>query len=405
MDCIRGFKKNLILLRYARTPALQALPLTAQCFLHTTLLHEKLTFHNGRYIISTFFPPLPSRAYEEMTKSTLATYRKDPYPYSAYCALTNRCSFSCWHCSKDLRGGQELSTGDWQQVMRSLQDKGVSLIGFTGGEPLFRGDLEQILEAIDERSAKILFTTGDGLTRTRCQSLKKSGLDYVAISLDSCDEKEHNRLRGKDNAFQVAMASIQHSLEAGFYTAVQTVPRKEMLAKSYMNRFVRFVHELGVHEIRFIEPMPTGKLLEGSAGVLFSDEDRRKLRQYHIEVNRRKTHPKVASFAYVEDKSLYGCGAGIQHLYIDASGNLCPCDFTPLSFGNVAQEGFETAYEKIRTCFTHPYDSCFIQKNYSLVKAKCKGRLPLDGKDSAAVCRESPRTPLPRFYRWLGWRD
>jgi radical SAM protein with 4Fe4S-binding SPASM domain len=31
---------------------------------------------------------------------------------------------------------------------------------------------------------------------------------------------------------------------------------------------------------------------------------------------------------------MFGCGAGFHHLFIDALGNVCPCDLTPLKLGN-----------------------------------------------------------------------
>ena len=42
-----------------------------------------------------------------------------------------------------------------------------------------------------------------------------------------------------------------------------------------------------------------------------------------------------------ESEGRFGCGAGNQHSYISASGELYPCDFVPMNFGNVKEESIK----------------------------------------------------------------
>ena len=404
MKQLTGLNKDKALFLYGRTPEFRRLPLPVQWSLHRTLRNEKITALNGDYIINSFFPPLRSPAYREMVKSTVATYQKKAYPYSAYCAVTNRCGYHCWHCSKTKRAGQELGTSTWLQIIRRLQDAGVSLIGLTGGEPLFREDLEEILRAVNKaRAASILFTSGEGLTRLRLVSLVDAGLDYVAVSLDHYDKLKHNQMRGNPDAFQTALRAIDVCLSAGVYTAVQVMARRELLVKDQMERFVAFVRDLGVPEIRIVEPMPTGELFSGRDEVLLDDRARLSLKKLHVEVNHKPSGPKVAAFAYMEDGSQYGCGAGIQHMYIDAFGHLCPCDFTPLSFGHIPTEGFDVSYGRLRAAFARPGRQCFLLGQKDGIRERYKGQLPLPYPDALLVCRGCQPGPVPDFYRCLGW--
>ncbi|MFA5261897.1 MAG: radical SAM protein [Candidatus Omnitrophota bacterium] len=404
MKQLTGLKKDKILFLHGRTLEFRRLPLRVQWALHRTLKNEKITCLNGDYIINSFFPPLRSPAYREMVKSTIAIYQKKPYPYSAYCAVTNRCGYHCWHCSKTKRAQEDLGTQTWQEIIRRLQDAGVSLIGLTGGEPLYREDLEDILRAISkDRAASILFTSGDGLTRERLKSLMEAGLDYVAVSLDHHEELQHNQMRGHPDAFTTALQAIEACLSAGVYTAVQVMARRELLVKNQMARFVAFVQGLGVPEIRIVEPMPTGELFSGRDEVLLDDGARMSLYKLHVTANQKSAGPKVAAFAYIEDGRQYGCGAGIQHMYVDASGHLCPCDFTPLSFGHIPTEGFDVSYGRLRAAFTRPGRRCFLLRHKESVREHYKGQLPLSYPDAIEICHGCQFGPVPDFYRCLGW--
>ncbi|MFA5272424.1 MAG: radical SAM protein [Candidatus Omnitrophota bacterium] len=403
MKHITGLKKELILMGNLRSRQLRKLPLAVLAYLQGTFKNEKLTKFGDKYIVNTFMPPFPSPAFEQFIKNTVAAYNHNLFPYSTYVGITNKCGFNCWHCSKAYRKGNDLSMKDWAGIMGKLQELGVSMIGYTGGEPLYRNDLEEIVTAVGPTATTILFTTGDGFTLERAKKLKESGLFYVAISLDHYEKNKHNELRGSERAFDVALTAIKNSLDAGFYTAVQLAARKDFLNKNDMDKYVEFARALGVQEIRIIEPMPTGALINKEQDVFLSEAEREFIKSYHIEINKDKNLPKIASFAYLEDKNLYGCGAGTQHLYIDNAGNLCPCDFTPLSFGNVVTDGFNTVYSRIRNYFDTPQNKCFVLNNMDKIKSGFTSELPIKYEKSMEICKACVKEGLPEFYRKLGW--
>lgn len=404
MKNITGWKKELILMTNIKNKELRKLPLKVSWYLQRTFKNEKLTSLGGKYVINTFIPPFPSRAFDRLIKNTADVYRRILSPYSAYIALTDRCGFKCWHCSKSYRQGEEINKDKWAAIINKLQEIGISVIGFTGGEPLYREDLEEIIKSVDDRSAAILFTSGDGLTDERAKRLKEAGLCYITVSLDDYDRLRHNQLRGSQRAFEVAVEAVKNSLSNGFYTAVQMTVRRDFLNKKDMDRYIEFVRNLGAQEIRIIEPMPTGRLIKEGETVFLREPEREFLREYHRRTNKNKDTPKITSFMYIEDKRLYGCGAGIQHVYIDAFGNLSPCDFTPLSFGNLQEEKFEVVYKRLRQHFSLPRDTCFILDNIEQIRSVFKGKLPLSYEESGKVCEVCSKGALPEFYKKLGWK-
>ena len=404
MKQLTGLSKELALFRNAGNPLMRSLPLHVKFYLHGTFKNEKVTdMGGGQYVISTFMPPFPSVAFDRMIQNSIDVYHKKVSPYSTYCAITNQCGYNCWHCSKAHRHGNELSTGEWKNLIREILDIGVCVIGFTGGEPLYRNDLEEMIASIGNRAASILFTTGDGFSEERAQRLKESGLTYVAVSLDHYEGSEHNRLRGSAESFQKALDAINKSRKVGFYTALQLTMRKNVANRDFLDSYLQFASTLGVQEIRVIEPMPTGKLIDGAADVFLDEKERQAIREFHIQSNHKKPFPKVAAFAYLEDKNLYGCGAGVQHLYIDAYGNLNPCDFTPLSFGSVLNGGFKQAFSRLQKHFSIPRDKCFILENMGKLKSSYEGNLPLGYEESDRLCVQCSKGKLPKYYRKLGW--
>ncbi len=91
-------------------------------------------------------------------------------------------------------------------------------------------------------------------------------------------------------------------------------------------------------------------------------------------------------------------------MYIDAFGNVCPCDFTPLSFGNIQEEEFEVVCRRLRDAFAIPRDKCFLLENIDKIKPFFNSKLPLDYKISKEICNECPKSSLPKFYKALGWK-
>jgi len=123
-----------------------------------------------------------------------------------------------------------------------------------------------------------------------------------------------------------------------------------------------------VQEIRIGEPMPTGRLINEKTDIFFSEKERDILKRFHKEANKDSALPKVAALAHIEDRKLYGCCGGTYHIYIDAFGNVCPCDFTPLSFGNIQKETVKNVFRKLKKRFTVPSSTCFMSDNIDMLR-------------------------------------
>lgn len=377
----------------SRPPRLQALK-----FVLRWLDGERLTRHGRQWVLNSFMPPFPGPAYERMFENLLSGRKVSPV--SAFLAVTGSCPYRCWHCSIEGRSGGTLSTETWLRAIRELHQLGTSIIGFTGGEPLCRTDLcDLIHEASTGGAAIILFTSGALLDDPRVRELKRAGLWALCVSFDDPVEAEHDRLRGKNGAFQQAVRAVNLSTGAGFYTMIGSVATPRMIRERRHEALHALGRKLEVHELRFVEPMPCGKLGQVERDQLLQPEDVLALREFHRSMNRKGARPKICAFNQVESPDVFGCGAGTQHLFIDPAGNVCPCDFTPLGFGNICEVTLESIWQRMSAAMGgYPRRTCFIQQHAALVaEAGCCG-YPLSPETSEAVCANAPWDGLPEYF-------
>ncbi len=370
---------------------------------------EKIVKHEGRYIVSTFMPPLPSKAFitnavavDDLDRVFTKQIQADrTAPISMYLCLTNKCPNNCLYCSSKKRDeGQELTTDEWKNTIREIQDINTSIIGLTGGEPMVREDIYDIVSSIDDRSSSILFTSGFNMTIDKATKLKQCGLFGIGISLDSQNKKEHNKHRGDEKAFDYALDALKVSKEAGLYTMVQTVILKKDIDENQLFKLFELAKQYGANEVKILEPILTGNLLnvENLNEILYNDNDRKKLIAIQHRANRIKSLPKITTFAYTESKEKFGCGAGTQHSYISADGHLYPCDFVPMNFGNVKEEGIRGLWKEMNIVIGNPKIGCFAQKVNRKIVIESNGKLPLDKKESIAICKKNQSKEMPDYY-------
>ncbi len=373
---------------------------------------EKVVEHDGVFVYSSFLPPIPSEASMQVFHATKGQgtlfddhiHARRKAPISMYIAVTAKCRYNCPHCSSNHRNYEnEMTTSEIKNLVGELQEMGTAIIGFTGGEPMLRKDIVEIISMVDPRSIPILFTSGDGLDLEKAHKLKEAGLFSVGISLDAPNRETVDKKRGYPGAFDNALTAVKNGLDAGLYVIIQGVMDKISIQDGTMMKMVEFAKKLGVHELRFLENFPSGRLARISLDMVLTHSDREKMIAFHKEANRLPaSYPKVTVFAHTEQKKLFGCGAGTQHSYIDASGNLCPCDFVPLKIGNIHDKPIRQLWEEMNSLISVPRDRCMILELHKELLAYEKGSFPLETDESKKLLKEMRQVQsLPGFYTTL----
>ena len=391
-DSMRG---DDFFLKMATRPPLTKLHPQVADFLKTYLQGEKAIPFGERWVINTQFPPWPGRAFDNLVDHFL---RDDGRRlYSVTLAVTNRCPFRCWHCYNAGRSPEDIPLAALKRLAARIQDLGAVIVTLTGGEPLLRKDLAEICRGFDDRSCITVGTTGWQLTKKRARELRDSGVFAVGISLDSADRSEHNGMRGRKDAFDIALKGLETAREAGLYPYVVSVGTRDFLERERFMAFMRFVKEAGALEVHLLEPCATGRLA-GRKDVALTNAGRQLIRDYQMEISRREDLPVLSTFTYLEGKDAFGCGAGLTHIYIDGSGELCPCNLVPLSFGNITREPLEGILERMGRHFARPRPACVGR---TLTPHAGNGPFPVPPDVSERICRDHlPQNhALPRFFR------
>ncbi|MBN1664991.1 MAG: radical SAM protein [Deltaproteobacteria bacterium] len=306
-------------------------------------------------IYSLYVPPIPSQAHVHHMETVLRNWLfKETRPLAVTLAVTSRCQLNCVHCSAASAGpvGSDLSREEIGRIIRESVDLGVTNITFTGGEPLLRKDLEEMVSDVSEEEAvALVFTNALALDERRAASLKEAGLTAVFISLDSPDPEEHDRLRGRSGLFQTVREGVRNAIRAGLAVCLSTYATNESVRDKKLSKLTALAAEWGVHEISVFDVIPTGQLIQNEE-FLLTAESHRAICKEAKELNRRYAgRLRIVTQSWTNTRNgmaiLIGCLAGHLQFHITPDGEFTPCDFTPLSFGNVRSESIENLWRKV----------------------------------------------------------
>ncbi|MHB1484929.1 MAG: radical SAM/SPASM domain-containing protein [Saccharofermentanales bacterium] len=350
---------------------------------------------NGQLFIHSHLPSVNSKAFTRFINEHLLV--KSQGPSHAQIAITNICPQKCEYCYNKNRSGELMGIGTIKSLIHDLKEKGVIWFGFTGGEPLLKKELIEIIECAGHDCAVKIFTTGNNLTYELAEELKKSGLSSVSISLDHWTKEEHDKVRGCDGAYNTALQAIRILQKTGgINIGVSSVISKDMLRNGEVDTFLQFLMKLGVHEAWLSEAKPTIDAFRKKELIITEDE-RLSLIDLQDKYN-REGKITVNYLGHFEGKECFGCNAGNKMVYIDAFGEVSPCVFVPMSFGNVKDEPIMKIFSVMKEHFPSE-DSCFINKNYSLLHKYDKGTYLMNKEDSLKIMSEIRFGELSKFSR------
>jgi len=330
-----------------------------------------LAQYKGSNVYSLYLPPIPSPAHVRMVEGIIQTFfLKKPTPQAVTIAVTNDCQCQCVHCS--VPGPSQIyppmSLEEINRVAEESLALGVNNMTFTGGEPLLFPDLEQCISRIPQELAVVqVFTNGLTLDLRRALSLKAAGTYAVQISLDSPDAEEHDRLRGKQGASESVREAVANALEADLLVGLSTYATNRSIEDGSLKRIVELAGQWGVHEVSVFDVIPTGRLLR-QEGIMLTAESRRSLRKLELACNKPQNGlPRMSTQSWTNSgrgfAKSFGCLAGNYQFHITACGDLMPCDFTPLSFGNVRSDSVADLWKKLTThpAYCRHQDACRMQ--------------------------------------------
>ncbi|MFA6216704.1 MAG: radical SAM protein [Candidatus Omnitrophota bacterium] len=269
------------------------------------------------------------------------------YPGLATLSLTSRCDCDCLHCTAYGQGGNELSTGQWVDIIRKSADLGVFSFGFTGGEPLLREDLAEIIRAVDKkRSICLIYTNGSKL-KQRAKELYKAGLRRVLVSIDFPDEQSHDRHRKHGGLMNKALAGLEEARRLGMLVGFSTFVSPERFYSGTVEKIFQLGVEKKVNEIAVFDALPSGRLENQTELKHAAPQYTAELRTFIESWWMKRNAPGVWWYGHFRSFQACGCPGGTSMFNISASGEFRPCDFCKVSVGSVTKDSLEALWIRL----------------------------------------------------------
>jgi len=267
-------------------------------------------------------------------------------------AVTHKCNSKCIMCNiwKE-KSENELVPADFLKLPAGLED-----INVTGGEAFLRKDLLEIIENLTSLSPKVrLIISSNGFLTDRIidymqQARKINPKSCIGISLDGIDQM-HDEIRGIEGAFNKVLATISGLKKSGIndIRVCYTGSDKNIshLAKVYdfaQEHNIEFTMSI-VHNSENYFNIDTNTMndvasLESQLSHVIKKElkyynPRRLLRTYYLK--------GIMSYAKT-GKRLLPCTALENSFFMNAQGDIYPCNILDTSIGNIREQDFNSIW-------------------------------------------------------------
>jgi pyrroloquinoline quinone biosynthesis protein E len=251
-------------------------------------------------------------------------------PSGLLAELTYECPLHCPYCSNPLNLAEyreELTTEDWQRVMRQARDLGVLQLHLSGGEPLQRRDLEELVgSARDLGLYTNLITSALALTPRRAQQLKDAGLDHVQISIQADEQALSDRIAGTPSyGRKVEAAHMVKELD--WPLTLNVVLHRHNIDR--IGPILELAEELGADQIELANTQYHGWAMHNRAALLPSRSQLEEAEEI-VRAARRRLKGKMEIIYVIPDyyskypKPCMG-GWGAQQLTVTPTGSVLPC--------------------------------------------------------------------------------
>lgn len=288
-------------------------------------------------------------------------------PITVFGAFTYKCNLRCSHCYQKAGSPMkdEMTTSQALDIIEDLARSGTSNLSISGGEVFLRDDVYELVEyAAESKMRTLIVSNGFSVTEDVVRRLKKCGLDYMAISIDSMNSQVHDSFRGRAGSLERAVNAVHCSTAAGLVSSVRTTA----LSFNYTDipDIFHWCIENGVDEFVLFHGVKVGRAT-AIEDQLISYEDfltmGRTLKAYEKKIKNLRVYlprggipyiicslPHGASNESYMPFSLSGlimtnsCLAGYNVLLLP-DGSIAPCSYYPYPVENLKEKSIREAYQ------------------------------------------------------------
>jgi MoaA/NifB/PqqE/SkfB family radical SAM enzyme len=164
-------------------------------------------------------------------------------PYHAQWLLTRRCNYRCRSCGiwGEKPNAEEVSTEEVKRGLDVFRKLGVVEVVFSGGNPLLRDDIGEIIDYASKFFVTTVYDNGS-LAAEKVDALRN--VDFVAISLDTLDQKKLDYIKGVPGAWEKAVGAIETLQNEGISVVIS--PTISRLNQHEIVDFTKYFTKRGV---------------------------------------------------------------------------------------------------------------------------------------------------------------
>lgn len=318
--------------------------------------HNKAVRVATGYKLDIYVPAYPSEAFFRVVDSKLVT--RPAAPTTVVFSMTKACRYKCGHCYQRMDGGADLDESSLLTAAKDMLECGVAYFNVEGGEPMLLFDrLERLLQVIDRRGEVWVNTTGDSLSPDKMARLKALNVLGVMVSIHASTPEAHDAFTGVPGSFEKARQALRAFKAAGFATAINSVLSEKDVLAGGIDSLMEVAKSLSCDYVQLIHPKPAGAWLGKHSGMQMTSELVAKIQERHLHYNLAvaKSYPGLAAQVFEESELALGCtSGGVDRFYLNAHGEVQPCEFLNVSFGNVKDEPFAAILARMRSHFKTP---------------------------------------------------
>ncbi|MCL2863681.1 MAG: radical SAM protein [Methanimicrococcus sp.] len=297
---------------------------------------KPISVTDDKIIFSTWLPEIPGPVFNRLIHSQIGfSMLNKRTPDQLSVGVTPRCPNKCIHCgAADMMvPNNEMTVEEISGVVNQALDLGTYLITIDGGEPMVRNDLPEIIGAIDKTKTTVsMFTSGFRLNDERAEALKGAGLNSAKISFDSADPEIHDKFRGRKGAFDDAVDAVKSAKNAGIMTDMYLTISPYNIDN--IDDLYQMAADMGMDEMSMTGIIAVGNWKDREDEVI-TRVDAKRLEAFHKSKNSTPDGPRVTALPYLMGPEMFGCFAGNRWMHIASTGDVLPCPYTPLTFGNI----------------------------------------------------------------------
>lgn len=307
-------------------------------------------------------------------------------PFIAIWETTHACDLACVHCRAFAEPNplaRELSREEAMELVEEVAKLGAQVLVLSGGDPIKRPDLADLVRRGKELGLRMgtIPAASPRLSRWHVHSLKRAGLDQMALSLDSAFPDVHDRFRGVPGAYERTLKAVKWAHEVDMPLQINSVMARHNFGE--VPQMVELVKSLKVvfWEVFFLVPMGRGSAIQGlskdeyeevfarlyelsqNAPFIVKVTEAPHFRRFYIEEKIRENgwdREKILAGGVKLPPQLVralgprgsiglapqGVNAGKGHLFISCEGDVFPSGFLPVAAGNIRTDRLERIYRE-----------------------------------------------------------